>query len=780
LTLATWNRKCSDDKIEPKEENAEKFAELACSQTQGHEKLKVDLDPTPRAQQHDAWRFTPSLLDPNSFSFTAFANQPPGYYTRTPGGGDTLHHSQAGDLHTPRMGRGRGTPLSMPTSDGGVHGGPMMDFAPYPHLLSPQLFQSYGPFANPQPTQTQPQEQSYAPATFMHQDTSYETMDHDGSPIHDTSRIASLDVNTQHQSPTMSYQPRQFEMSAAPLPTYAKKFRFHAVLNAPTAMIEHVDEIPVTYLNKGHVYSVSVIDTAPMLPVPIGTQYRTFVRISFEEEQQRQRPATCWQLWKEGRGANEAHQRGGKLKAVEYVEASRPADEDEKRARVELDTASFDGFSVIWTPGVNGLMECNIAVLFNFLSTDFSHSKGVKGIPIRFCAKTEVLNIGSPHPVPGSSEVAYCKVKLFRDHGAERKLSNDVQHVKKTIDKLKQEIAQPETGMEDFSRRKRTGSISKPAASQRAGKVQKHKRTWSISSASSAGGARIPREDLHLKLQQQQDRFTSTRTASVLYLRGAERDDPDLYPVALPGEPRDLTKVDSREGGAWQQRTSRRSSTADTSSLMSPSSRSVSPQSQVMMSTSIPASSAQWTEYHNMLGSDVQGLNPQQLASPPDQVTKISKTDDAGSLRGWIEALEVDTGYRAPFERPIKPVACFYVLYRDPTSRDKQQYYRAVYLPQRTLKDLVTGIAAKWNIEPTRILRAIHVLPGGLEVEMDDDIVRKMLEGQDVDMEVSKIAAPKSPVKCEWEMAVDGEEDIINSATHDDVHTGGYEIRLIF
>ncbi|KAL5350310.1 hypothetical protein ACLOAV_005349 [Pseudogymnoascus australis] len=524
----------------------------------------------------------------------------------------------------------------------------------------------------------------------------------------------------------MSYQPRQIEMSAAPLPIYAKKFRFHAVLNSPTAMVEQVDEIPVTYLNKGQVYSVSVVDTAPMLPVPIGTQYRTFVRISFEHEQQRQRPATCWQLWKEG----QAHQRGGKLEAIEYVEASRAADEDEKRARVELDTASFDGFSVIWTPRVNGLMECNIAVRLNFLSTDFSHTKGVTGIPIRFCAKTEVLNIGS-HVVTGSSEVVYCKVKVFREHGAERKLLNDLQHVKKTIEKLKQEIAQLETGMEDFSRRKRTGSISKPATSKRSGKVQKHKRTWSISSASSAGVAQIPHEDRLHKLQQ--------LAASVLYMRGAEQDDPDLYPVALPEEPRDPTKVNCREGGAWQQRTNRRSSTADTSSLIFPSSSFVFAQSQIMMSTSIPASAAQWTEYRRMFGSDLQGPDPQQHASPSDQVTKIPKTDDGGSLSGWIEALEVDTTYIAPFERSIKPVACFYVFYCDPTNRDKQRYYRAVYLLQRTLKDLVSGIAAKWNIDPTRILQAIHVLPGGLEVEMNDDIVRNILEGQGVDMEVSKI-----------------------------------------
>lgn len=89
--------------------------------------------------------------------------------------------------------------------------------------------------------------------------------------------------------------------------------------------------------------------------------------------------------------------------------------------------------------------------------------------------------------------------------------------------------------------------------------------------------------------------------------------------------------------------------------------------------------------------------------------------------------LAVRGGRGATAVRPIKPVACFCVFYRDPVNRDKQLYHRAAYLARRTLKGLVTGIAAKYNIESTRILRVTHVLPNGLEVEVDDDIVREMV-----------------------------------------------------
>ncbi len=744
-----------------------------------HEDIK-DQDPTPRAQ-HEPWRFTPSLLDPNSFAFTTFANQPPGYYTPTPGGTNTLYHNQAGDLHTPGMGMGMGislgTPFSMPASELGVPSGPVMDFSSYGHALQHHPFQNYNPFGHPE----QPQQSSFAPSTFVHQDTGYETMEQDGSPMDDEGRMGSMDSKLQQQSSVMSYQPRQYESSmAVPMSLLAEKFRFHVTLNAPTAMIKHADEIPITYLNKGQAYSVSIVDTAPTLPVPPGMRYRTFIRISFEDEEQRQRPATCWQLWKEGRGTNEAHQRGGKLQAVEYVEASQPTEGDDKRTRIELDTASFDGFSVIWTPGLNGMTECNIAVRFNFLSTDFSHSKGVKGIPVRLCAKTQTMSNGSPHSAPDSAEVAFCKVKLFRDHGAERKLSNDVAHVKKTIDKLKQQIAQAETGMKDFSKRKRSGSISaKVQPSQRPGKVHKHKRTWSMSSASSAGGRAPIEEDLHFKLQTMQDMFTSTRPVSIFYLRGAEEDDPDLHPVALPGEPLDLTKVDSRESAAWQQRSSgRSSSTTGTSSLISPSPSSISLRSQGLASSSMPVQSTQWAGFHQTAAPDVQGPNPQQLASPPDQLTKIRKTDDTGSLSGWIEALGVDSAYRPPAEPPIKPVACFYIVNREPSQPEKHEYYRAIYLMQRTLKDFTNGVALKWNLEPMKIKRTIRVLQKGLEVEVDDDVIRELSEGQDMIMEISHMDS--SQVRREWEMAIDVAVDGDAAPTQTAVHQDGYELRLIF
>ncbi|CAK7197805.1 hypothetical protein SEUCBS139899_000454 [Sporothrix eucalyptigena] len=785
-----------------------------------------DQDPTPRASTNEPWRFTPSLLDPGAFSFSSFPNGNTGFYAaQTPGGNNTLFHPQAGDLHTPTMGLGMSlnTPLSMPAADGSMHPGTatatMMDVsaAGFHNGLHPQAFHAYHPFA--QPAAQQP---SFAPSSFVHHDPTALAMDPNAATMngaHPGAVAVAVAPGYAAHPGLVAFPPGQHPHAfngtsvnvanmamLASLPPTAEKFRFHTTLNAPTAMIKQADEIPVSYLNKGQAYSISIIDTEPELPILPGTRFRTYVRISFEDEQQRQKPGVCWSLWKEGRGTNEAHQRGGKLQAVEYVEAGQPPEGDEKRTRVELESASFDGFSVVWTPGIHGAVECNIAVRFNFLSTDFSHSKGVKGIPVRLCTKT--TRYPAPHqqssasPKDSSSptpEICFCKVKLFRDHGAERKLSNDVAHVKKTIEKLKQQIAQAESGMKDFKRKRSGGAAvsSKPTPDlQRVGKVPKHKRTWSMSSTSSNGngngsgtedgsggnsssgtpirGANGVRpaveEDLHCKLQTLQDMFTSTRPVSILYLRGDELDDPDLHPVSLPGENGSLTKVESRDNlMSWRDQSGRSSVTG--SSMVSPSPSSLSLHSQVSYGGGINGNSNTsngWSDYHG------DSLDPHRSSrQSSNQPTRINKTDDAGNLSGWIEALDVDSSYRPMQSDRPKAVACFYVLRRNKQNsatvngsgatangtHTPHELHRALYVTKKTLHEFVGRITAKWNLDPTKVARTVRVLPQGLEVEMDDDAVAELPEGQDMVLDVverSTSTQQENGVKAEWDqMAVD-------------------------
>lgn len=531
--------------------------------------------------------------------------------------------------------------------------------------------------------------------------------------------------------------------------TLVLRFRYQVTLNAPTAMVRHPDEIPITYLNKGQAYSMSIADTQPLGPSPGLVKYRTVIRISFEDEGQRQRPSACWQLWKEGRGLAESHLRAGRLQAVEYVDPNQGGDDQTKRPRVELESASFDSFSVTWTPQKDSMAaECHVAVRFNFLSTDFSHSKGVKGIPVRLCAKTEILFSGTPDSRPGPvTEVCFCKVKLFRDHGAERKLSNDVAHIRKTIDKLKQQIAQAESGSAQSGKRKRSGS---KGSSSRASKIPKQKRTWSVSPETLTGPHAVE-DDLHIKLATTEDMFTSTRPVSLLHLKGFPQDDPDKFPVTLPGAPQDLMRdgPTSRKQ-SWDQRQSADTSHTPSTNLdddtPTPSSNSINSQSHSTERTSTkvlysvpPQLPGEWNTFISSSDGQFEMPTVQSTADIGSQAVRIAREQPDDCFPDWIEALGVDPLYVAPPEKPLKPVACFYVLIKVMGDGAGNEYYRAVYLMERTLKDLVNSITTKWHMDANRISRTIRVNRKGLKIMIDDETVQELPEGQDMMVEFSEI-----------------------------------------
>ena len=162
-----------------------------------------DQAPTPRGMD-DAWRYTPSLLDTNSFAFASFANQPPGYYTPTPGGMNTLYHSQAGDLHTPGMGIPLGTPLSLSLSEGPMHAVSSIDMNDFhPNMFQSNPFQESSPYV---------QQQSFAPSSFVRQDSGYGATD--GSPENKNN----TEIEISNSVYTAALQAEDFKyISAAPV-----------------------------------------------------------------------------------------------------------------------------------------------------------------------------------------------------------------------------------------------------------------------------------------------------------------------------------------------------------------------------------------------------------------------------------------------------------------------------------------------------------------------------------------------------------------------------------
>lgn len=162
-------------------------------------------------------------MDPNTNSFNMFANHLSGYYTPTPGGTNTLYHSNAaGDLHTPGFGGGMGglgTPLSMPTSEGALHAGqqaaPFNAFQPQmPQHMQPQQFQNVNPF------QMHQQPPAFPPAQFTHQ-PSFESMEGPvgESPVDDLGMDLST-LHQQHHSPEMLFQPPNLQSTMQPPPLH--------------------------------------------------------------------------------------------------------------------------------------------------------------------------------------------------------------------------------------------------------------------------------------------------------------------------------------------------------------------------------------------------------------------------------------------------------------------------------------------------------------------------------------------------------------------------------
>ena len=98
---------------------------------------------------------------------------------------------------------------------------------------------------------------------------------------------------------------------------------------------------------------------------------------------------------------------------------------------------------------------------------------------------------------------------------------------------------------------------------------------------------------------------------------------------------------------------------------------------------------------------------------------------------------------------------------------------------KREAKELITTIAAKFNIDPTKIYQMINVNQKGLNIKIDDDVVRELPEGQDMILEFSRITTP--PIRCEWDEDVDGissSEELpgVQGVTQSE----GYLLKLIF
>jgi hypothetical protein len=378
------------------------------------------------------------------------------------------------------------------------------------------------------------------------------------------------------------------------------------------------------------------------------------------------------------------------MRALEFVDLRMGL---EKNAPVlkKVDSASFDGFFVTWlgTPEA-GCSECVVNIRLNFLSTDFSLSKGVKGVPTRLCVKTEMIGLKDATPALGvgnEAEVCYCKVKVFREHGAERKLSNDVAHVQRAIHKVEKQITK--RGINS----KTNNCLGKRKQAQGVGHGLTKNPIVSTSLSSIRSNHLMGIDDLHKASFELRKLFSSQQPVSKLSLQGDVLDDLDQSPISLA---QDFSTPMSLGGGS-----------------MSVNNAVVNFHSGPVEAPGRPSGRKASTVKPKAESSDL-GLSDMQSWSSPES-----------------DKRDLSCSY--------EHVACFYVRFLN--EKQQEPYYRAVYLRERTTSDFICQLSRKYNVQPDRILSLVHIKQNNLRVVVDDDVVGEIPEGQDIIARFTEVSA---------------------------------------
>ncbi|KAI8047136.1 CP2 transcription factor-domain-containing protein [Gilbertella persicaria] len=191
-----------------------------------------------------------------------------------------------------------------------------------------------------------------------------------------------------------------------------RRLRFEVILEAATAVTQKAEESTITYLNRGQTYGIQLTDKQAQNEIITST-----ISIDFHSSSHRCIAENYWKYWI-------SQQKQPDPRAIDI-------DASQSTGITELSFPSFDKIMFNW----NGSHGAKIFVRFRCLSTDFSRIKGVKGIPLRAQMESTV----SGETILGKtklSETCFCKVKLFRDKGAERKNKDDAKQISKQLEKV--------------------------------------------------------------------------------------------------------------------------------------------------------------------------------------------------------------------------------------------------------------------------------------------------------------------------------------------------------
>ncbi|XP_029447681.1 grainyhead-like protein 2 homolog isoform X2 [Rhinatrema bivittatum] len=181
---------------------------------------------------------------------------------------------------------------------------------------------------------------------------------------------------------------------------------FQYTLEATKSLRQKQGEGPMTYLNKGQFYAITLSETGAnkCFRHPI-SKVRSVIMVVFSEDKNRDEQLKYWKYW-------HSRQHTAKQRVLDI------ADYKESFNTIgNIEEIAYNAVSFTWD--VNE--EAKIFITVNCLSTDFSSQKGVKGLPLMIQIDTYSYNNRSNKPI----HRAYCQIKVFCDKGAERKIRDE-------------------------------------------------------------------------------------------------------------------------------------------------------------------------------------------------------------------------------------------------------------------------------------------------------------------------------------------------------------------
>ncbi|XP_076005950.1 grainyhead-like transcription factor 2b isoform X2 [Genypterus blacodes] len=217
----------------------------------------------------------------------------------------------------------------------------------------------------------------------------------------------------QHSPPDSPYEEER-EKYDTPSSLATDNFLFHQegvdsfqyTLDATRSLRQKQGEGPMTYLNKGQFYAVTLneLSANKRLRHPI-SKVRSVIMVVFSEDKNRDEQLKYWKYW-------HSRQHTAKQRVLDI------ADYKESFNTIgNIEEIAYNAISFTWD--VNE--EAKIFITVNCLSTDFSSQKGVKGLPLMIQIDTYSYNNRSNKPL----HRAFSQIKVFCDKGAERKIRDE-------------------------------------------------------------------------------------------------------------------------------------------------------------------------------------------------------------------------------------------------------------------------------------------------------------------------------------------------------------------